>query len=130
MRGKIQNRDRAKQLRDFTGLRFGSITPTDVDGFVEFRDKLFVWIEAKLAGAPVEQGQRMALERVCDAVSETERMAVVLVVDHNTDPTEDIDFASCSVREWRYLGEWREPVRPITCRAAIDTLLDKAHILL
>lgn len=130
MRGEIQNRDRAKQLRDFTGLRFGTITPTDVDGFVEFRDKLFVWIEAKLAGKEVDQGQRMALERVCDAVGETGRLAAVLVVEHDTAPEQDIDFAVCPVRLYRYEGEWREPIRPITCRAAIDVLLDKAHILL
>lgn len=130
MRGEIQNRERARQLRDFTGLRFGSITPTDIDGFVEFRDRLFVWIEAKLAGVPIEIGQRKALERQCDAIAETGRMAVVLVVEHDTEPTEDIDFASCPVREWRYLGEWRQPLRPIACREAIDRLLDEVHILL
>jgi len=130
MRGKIQNRLRARQLRDFTGLRFGNITPTDIDGFVEFRDKLFVWIEAKLNGVPMDLGQRMALERQCDAVGETGRKAAVLVIEHDTSPSDDIDFASCPVREWRYEGEWREPIRPVTCRDAIDILLEKAHILL
>jgi len=130
MRGQIQNRERARQLRDFTGLQFGSITPTDVDGFVEFRDKLFVWIEAKLGGQSIPSGQRLALERQCDAVSETGRMAVVLVIDHDTSPSEDINFASCLVREYRLEQEWREPLMPITCRAAIEILLTKAGILL
>ena len=111
-------------------LRFGNITPTDIDGFVEFRDKLFVWIEAKLSGAPVDFGQRMALERQCDAVGETGRKAVVLVIEHDTSPSDDIDFASCLVREWRYEKEWREPIRPITCRDAIDVLLEKVRIFL
>ena len=33
-RGKIRNRECAGQLKDFSGLRFGKITPTDIDGFV------------------------------------------------------------------------------------------------
>ena len=32
---------------DFTGLRWGKITPTDIDGFVEIRDKAYVFIEVK-----------------------------------------------------------------------------------
>lgn len=130
MRGEIQNRNRARQLRDFTGLKFGMITPTDIDGFVEFRDKLFVWIEAKLAGTELPQGQRKALERQCDAVSETGRTAVVLVVDHDTRPEEDIDFASCPVREYRLKNRWIEPLAPITCRTAIDKLVIRASIQL
>ena len=128
MRGEIQNRNRARQLRDFTGLRFGSITPTDIDGFVEFRDRLFVWIEAKLTGALVGSGQRKALARQCDAIEESGRMAFVLVIEHDTEPEEDIDFASCPVREYRYHKEWREPTKPITCKAAIDKLLERAEI--
>ena len=129
MRGEIKYKDRARQLRDFTGLRFGSITPTDIDGFVEFRDKLFVWIEAKLTGAELLQGQRMALERQCDAVRETGRMAVVLVIEHDTEPEEDIDFASCPVRELRHHRKWRPPDEPITCKDAIAALVQAAHIL-
>lgn len=130
MRGEIQCKERARQIRDFTGLRFGTITPTDIDGFIEFRDRLFVWIEAKLEGEALPAGQRLALERNCDAVQESGRMAVVLVVEHDTAATEDIDFASCIVREYRLNGEWHTPIRLIRCRQAIEILLDKAQILL
>lgn len=130
MRGKIQNRERAKQLRDFSGLRFGSITPTDIDGFVEFGDKLFVWIEAKVVGASVCKGQRLALQRQCDAVQESGRTAAVLVIEHDTNPEEDIDFARCLVREYRFKGQWQYPTKPVTCREAIEKLLPTAGILL
>lgn len=127
-RGAIHSRERARQLRDFTGLRFGNVTPTDIDGFVEFHDELFVWIEIKLKGHDVPRGQCKALERSCDAVSKAGRMAAVLIVEHDTEPTEDIDVAACSVREWRYLKKWRKPIKLTTCREAIDKLLDKAGI--
>ena len=44
-RGVIRNRQFAQQLRDFSGLRFGKITPTDIDGFMDFGDRLFVVLE-------------------------------------------------------------------------------------
>jgi hypothetical protein len=131
MRGEIYNRDRARQLRDFTGLQFGKITPTDIDGFVEFRGKLFIFIEIKLEGHELPHGQRKALERACDAIASAGMSAWVLVVEHNTDPQEDIDVASCPVREFRYDAQWGEPIKPpVTCREAISRLLDKEKIVL
>ena len=129
MRGEIKNRERAKQLRDFTSLCFGNITPTDIDCFIEFGDKLFVIAEAKVEGEELPFGQRLAMERWCDAIGETGRLSAALVVEHNTTPDEDIDFASCPVREYRYECKWNEPIKPVTCREAIDILLSKVHIL-
>ena len=111
-------------------MRFGSITPTDVDGFVEFRDQLFVLIETKVEGQELPDGQRKALERECDAVRETGRMSTVLVVEHDTPPDKDIDVAACAVREYRYEGHWHTPIKPTTCKQAIDIFLDKAHIVM
>jgi len=34
-RGTIQNRERARQIIDFHGLRIRNITPTDIDGFIK-----------------------------------------------------------------------------------------------
>lgn len=132
MRGEIQNRPRAQQIRDFTGLCWGNITPTDVDGFVEFRDKLFVLIEAKLVGKGLDDGQRKALERACDAIvgEKHERICAILLIEHNEPPENDIHFASCPVRTWYYKDEWRQPMRPVTCKEAIDILLQEAGIIL
>jgi len=38
------------------------IIPTDIDGFIDYGGKVFVYFEAKLIGAPVRRGQRLALE--------------------------------------------------------------------
>jgi len=127
-RGEIRNRERAKQLRDFTGLRWGKITPTDIDSFTEFDDKLYVWTEAKLRGVKMPYGQRLAFQRLCDAIAETGRIATYLVVEHDGAPGQDIDYAACPVTEFRFEGLWRPPDKLITCRAAIDALRNRAGI--
>lgn len=123
-RGAIRNRQLAMQIRDFTGLRFGKITPTDIDAFLEFGDRLFVLIEGKRDGAPVAYGQMLALARLADACHcPPRRYATAIVVDHTTS-SEDIDYATATVRTWRWGGEWRQPLqRGIKLRAAIDRLL-------
>ena len=42
-RGVIQNRDRKKQIIDFSGLKYGKITPTDIDGLIEYKDKAMMF---------------------------------------------------------------------------------------
>ena len=44
-RGVITNRARARQIRDFSGLQIGTITPTDLDGLIEFHDECFIFCE-------------------------------------------------------------------------------------
>lgn len=131
MRGKINNRERARQIRDYSGLRFGKITPTDIDGLLDFRNKLFVYIEIKLIGAELPYGQKLALERQCDAARKPgSRKTAVLIIEHDTAPEEDIDAASCPVREYRCNGKWGRPTKPITCLAAVEKLMEWANITL
>lgn len=130
MRGEIQNRERARQIRDFRGLQFGTITPTDIDGLLDFRNRLFVYLEAKLSGTELPFGQKLALERQCDNQVKAGVPAAVLILEHDTESTEDIDFAVCSVREYRWKGAWHEPVVPVVCRRAIEILLEKVGIVL
>tara|TARA_R100001530_G_scaffold74901_1_gene52689 strand:- start:289 stop:672 length:384 start_codon:yes stop_codon:yes gene_type:complete len=119
-RGVIRNREYAQQIRDFSGLQFGSITPTDIDGFVEFGDKVFVFIEGKHGGASMPHGQRLALERLCDTVASTGRKAFVILISHNTDG--DINYADCPVSKYRFDGKWAIPAEPITLRAIMDNI--------
>jgi len=128
MRGKVYNEDRARQLRDFSGLRFGAITPTDVDGLLDFNNKLFVLIEAKVTGASLPKGQRLALERVCDAIQDEDKTAAILVITHNTQVDQKIDFANCQVIEYRYKKTWKAPHSFINCRDAIEKLLIVAGV--
>lgn len=118
-RGKQHTPRLAQQGRDFSGLRYDKITPTDIDALLEFGDKLFVFIETKLPGVAMDRGQQLALERVVDAIAETGRRAIGIVCEHeNRDG--DINFALCGVTEYRWLKQWRVPVTKITAREAVD----------
>lgn len=123
-RGAIRNRELSRRIADFRGLRWGAITPTDIDGFVEFGDRLFVVIEGKSEGAPIAHGQLLALARLVDATNNPpRRYATAIIVDYPAG-VGDIDYATAVVRTWRWKGEWRQPLqRGISLRVAIDRLL-------
>lgn len=123
-RGVIRNRAAASQLRDFSGLRYGRITPTDIDAYMEFGGRLFIFIEGKFGGASLPRGQMLALERLVDAMHlPPQRYAALIVAQHETQGT-DVDIASAGVRAWRWGGKWRQPVeRGITVRRAINRLV-------
>jgi len=122
--GVIRNREFARQIKDFSGLRFGQITPTDIDGFMDFGDRLFVVIEGKHAGSMLKTGQRLALERLVDACHcPPRRIAVAIVIDHIDESSVDVDYATCTVRTIRWNGKWVSPMeKGITCRRAIERL--------
>lgn len=122
MRGLIRNREYAQQIRDFSGLRYGSITPTDIDGFLEFGARLFVLFEGKHGRAPMPRGQRLAFERVVDALhAPPDRHAVGFVVSHDT--TGDIDYAHLPVVRVRFGGQWLERSGALTLRQSVDAFL-------
>ena len=126
-RGVIRSRDFATQIRDFSGLRFGNITPTDIDAFLDFKDRLFVFVESKFGGAKLPTGQQMALERLCDACHQVpKRYAVVLHATHWTHG--DIDFALQYVVRYRWNGRWITPSNPITVKDAVDDLIKRVFI--
>jgi hypothetical protein len=121
-RGVIRNREYGKQLRDFSGLRFEKgITPTDIDGFVEFGNRVFVLIETKFDGAVMSWGQRTALERLADAISRGgDKHAILIIATHNSAAEFDVDVGNCLVTEYRVRGLWKKPSGKITVKALID----------
>lgn len=107
-RGSIQFRERRKQIIDFSGLRFGNITPTDCDGFIEYHNKAFVFFEIKHRDAPVPRGQLLALTRLVDDLRSTKKHVALIIAEHKVDNTDDdIQAHLCSVRHW-YNGSWHK----------------------
>ena len=53
----IRNRELHSHFVDFTGLQFGKISPMDFDAFMEFNDKLFIFIETKYKVDKMPVGQ-------------------------------------------------------------------------
>lgn len=113
-----------RQIKNFAGLQWGSIRPTDIDVFVDFQNKLFVFIEVKYGGGMPPTGQRIALERVCDACQTKERNSFVLIAKHNSRKDEDIDLKLAEVVKYRQNGEWKNPNKQITVHEAINKLIE------
>lgn len=104
-RGLIRNRHRGTQCHDFSGLRFGNITATDIDGLIEYRGKAYIFIEVKYKDAGLPFGQRLAFERLCDDLQH-QKPTVLIVASHEDEG--DIDVERATVREYRFKGKWKE----------------------
>jgi hypothetical protein len=126
-RGVIRSIKYARQRADFNGMLFGTITPTDIDGFVEFSDQVFVFIETKHGDAKLPRGQRLALERVCDRVQKSGAQAMVLVLHNNElgNGSATYQIAPLPVTQYRYKGEWFRPRDTINALQAVQKFKSK-----
>ena len=117
-RGVIRNREYATQIRDFSGMQWNNVTPTDIDGFVEFWDEIFIIVEAKHGHSTPPQGQLLALERLTDALEAGGKLSYCLLCSHNT--SGDIDYASLPVTRYRFRKEWHTPITGISVANMIN----------
>jgi len=114
----IRSRERMAQIRDFSGLHFGSIIPTDIDGLIEYQNLCFILIETKFGDAQLPFGQELALERLTDAIQASGKPAICIVASHTS--SGDIDVGATKVTKYRSRFIWRVPLKPITTRAIIE----------
>jgi hypothetical protein len=121
-RGKQENREYAIQPRDYSGLRWSNITPTDIDGFIDFGDKIFIFFELKHGDSDLSEGQGTALQRLVDATGKT-KDSLLIIAKHNCEYGEEIDAASCIVVKYRTNNIWRTPRKIITLKQIIDLFL-------
>lgn len=106
-KGVIKNRARALQLNDFSGLvRHRGITPTDIDGCIDYNGQAFLFMEGKLHGAMFPQGQRRFFKSLCDAITDGGRMACAVTYRHGNAVDIDVDVAICYVEEAYWAGKW------------------------
>ncbi len=128
-RGEIEHRERARQLRDFRGLVWGTITPTDLDGFLDFGNKVFIFIEYKYKDKKMDRGQELALERLVDIVP---KPCIAIHATHNQDdPRKDIDSANAKVVRYyckENKGVWSSETAG-TVKEIIDLFLKKHKVL-
>lgn len=115
--------ERAKQLMLFDGLvRHRGISPTDIDGLIDYNGNAFILLEGKLAGTPLLYGQKMAIENLSKAIIDGGKECVALVFEHQTKASEDIIIKNCLVREVYSLGYWRNPKSNISVIQAVELL--------
>lgn len=127
-RGTIRNTKRAQQINNFKGLRYGKITPTDLDGLIEYKDVAYVFIEVKFRDAPLPFGQRLALKRMVADLSKHKK-AIAIVCEHDVaDTNEQVDTAECKVREIMLSDEmvWRATKQEMKVKELIDSFLSFA----
>ena len=102
-RGVINHRERARQINDFRNLIYGSITPTDIDGLIEYQNKAYILIEIKYDDAEMPGGQRKALIRMIDDFTKAGKKSILIVAEHYISNWEqDVDVAACRVRKYYY----------------------------
>lgn len=123
-RGRIYNEERARQIRDFSGLRYGTKTPTDIDGLIEDSEKCYVFLEAKCKGTELPEGQEKALVRLCDDL-QTVKPTLLVISEHETKPDESIPMAETVVIKYRWMKEWYFPQVSTTVRRLVDRFLGK-----
>lgn len=124
-RGKIRNKQLAEQIRDFTGLKFGNITPTDIDGLIEYKNKYFIFIETKYKDCEMPEGQSLALTRLCDSLN---KPSILFITEHDHIYSEPIDFANTIVRDIYIDGKFIKPKNGnLKLRDAIEYYLFKRN---
>lgn len=125
--GKIRNRVLVSQIRDFSGFDLGTITPTDIDGYIEYRGKAHIIFELKSIGSDLPVGQRLALERLVDDLNKSGKFAIGFIAEHNNSTTEDIIARDAIIKEYRYKNVWHQCKKVITLKeASISFLKNKA----
>ena len=119
-----RNREYGSQLKDFSGLRWGAISPTDIDAILEFSNRLFIIVEAKYKNAQVPFGQKLCLERLCDAINDPpNKHCLILLTSHESDG--DIDMGLTMVTQVRENGVWAKEIPEISLRDLIDIMRRK-----
>jgi hypothetical protein len=122
--GRIYHPARARQLNSFTGLKFGTITPTDLDGLIDYHNERFAFLELKLRDAPVSDAQATAIIRVVDAIVAGKKRAAFFVAEHcEDDPTVDVPADRCLIRCVYIHQMWHQPPTELTLRAGLDCFL-------
>lgn len=106
MLGKIKSARIRRQILDMSKLKWGNVTPTDLDIVLEFRHKLLIIGELKFHNtvryekvgdrveftAGVQRGQMLAIERICDSwhfdtFNDVQRFAYGVLLEHNVRDT-------------------------------------------
>jgi hypothetical protein len=88
-----------KQLCNFEGMKWGTITPTDIDLSIDFGGKLFVFVEYKHEDKQVPFGQKKHLEYLVKSILKSGAKAVAAIARHSQSTDEDIACKDAIVDE-------------------------------
>lgn len=124
----FQNEAQVRKFNILTGIKFANVRPMDIDGFIELRNKVFIFIETKYQNGQMTQAQRTALSRLVDAVhSPPNKYAYLLVASHNDDGV-DIDVARSSLEQIYSGGKWFPETQNRNMYQAVEAIIKKHGI--
>lgn len=126
-KGKIHFKKRAAQFNDFSGVRYGNMTPTDIDGHLEYQNRLHIFLEGKYEGAPHPYGQQLAQERLNDDVAQT-KPCLTVVYNHQYPAEMDVPVAECFVEKFYRNRKWHKPEKDTCVKELCDEFIQKTTI--
>ena len=131
-RDEVQNKAKFKQRILFEGLiRRDRITPTDIDGFIDYKGNAFVFLEAKTGEADMKYGQKLAYINLIQRLQKAGALAICILFKHNTPSHEHIKASKQEVDSIYMFDEddefwtWKVPTKTITVSQALDTFEKK-----
>lgn len=129
LKSEIINRDYAGQIKDYIGLGCNNIIPTDIDGFIDYHNRLFIYFELKYGDSEPKRGQELAFERLVDATEAGGVPSFFLIAEHNCEMEDDIIAAEAIVRRYRHKGQWHSVQEVVTMREFVFRLLTKGRAI-
>lgn len=124
MSSLIRNRNKVKQVIDFTGVQNGKLHPSDIDAVLEFDNEVLILMEVKYKFNKIPTGQRLLLERICDSWH-TEKSAVLKIEHEFNDENLDIPLDKCKVTALYYKKEWIYYKNPYEFKTYINNMGEK-----
>lgn len=101
---KINHEERFKQIHNLTGIiRMRGISPTDLDGVIDYGGRAFIYLEGKVLGNEPSKGQRMALENLVKSHWKAGHPSIAILYVHTTQPEEQVMVHDCDV--WKVFGK-------------------------
>jgi len=109
IRGSIKYLKKYKQLISFEGMeRMRKITPTDIDGLIDYNGNSFIYMEFKTDGKSIDYGQRLAIEHIINSHEQAGHKACALLIYHNCDADEIIMAKEKIIESVYQNNKWRD----------------------
>lgn len=124
-RGKIKYLDRYKQLISYEGLeRHRKITPTDIDGFIDYNGNAFFYIEGKEESrykrGGLDTGQKRAIQNLIKSNTMAGHAAAAVIFTHTCSVNEIINAKDMKIVEAYFDRKWHKLNGSCTLSDAID----------
>ena len=124
MNNLIRNRNKVKQVIDFTGVQNGKLHPSDIDAVLEFDNEVLILMEVKYKFNKIPTGQRLLLERICD--SWHTKKSAVLKIEHEFDNDKiNIPLDKCKVTALYYNHQWVYYKNPYEFKTYLNAMGEK-----